>query len=141
MADKTTRKVGPAGIVIVLTLVGCLLVACGSSPSAAQQVCSDRANLKSAMTTVIEDLRAGKFSAARNDVPAVKDAFNSLRQSAKNLQSQQAQALQPQVDKLKSTLANLENAKSLSELRTGLESANSQIQTISNEIVSTLNCS
>ena len=141
MADKTTRKAGLRGIVIALTLVGCLLVACGSSPSAAQQVCSDRANLKSAMATVVENLRAGKFSAAKNDVPVVKDALNSLKESAKNLQSQQAQALQPQVDTLKSTLANLENAKSLSELRTGLESASSQVQSISNEIVSALNCS
>lgn len=141
MAHKTTHKACRSGVVIVLTLVGCLLVACGSSPSAAQQVCSDRANLKSAMTTVVENVRAGKFTAAKNDVPAVKDAFNSLRQSAENLQSQQAQALQPQVDTLKSTLTNLGNAKSLSELRTGLESASTQVQSISNEIVSTLNCS
>ena len=141
MADKMTRKVGRRGILMVLAVAGCLLVACGSSPSAAQQVCSDRANLKSAMTTVVEKVRQGNFTAAKNDVPAVKDALNSLRQSAKNLQSQQAQALQPQVDTLKSTLANLGNATSLSELRTGLESASSQVQSISDEIVSTLNCS
>ena len=137
---RTAPTVNPIGILVALALVGCLLVACGSSPSAAQQVCSDRANLTSSVSTVVSDLRAGNFSKAKNDLPAVMDALNSLKDSAQKLQSEQAQTLKPQIDNLRSAVTNLENATSVSELRSGLESLRIQVQSISNEIGSALQC-
>ena len=137
---KRTPTAGLIASLVSLALCGCLLVACGSSPSAAQQVCSDRANLKSSVSTVVDDLSAGNFSKAKDDLPAVKDAFNALKDSAQNLTSEQSQALKPQIDNLKSTVTNLENSKSRSEVRSGLVTLRSQVQSISNEIGSTLNC-
>jgi hypothetical protein len=104
-------------------------------------VCSDRAQLSSAVSTVADDLRGGNFSKAKSDVPAVGDALNNLKQSAQSLQSEQSQALRPKIDELKSTVASLKNSTSFSELRTGFDSVKAQAQSIGNEIESTLKCS
>lgn len=137
------RRARPVRLFGLLVSVGFLLAACGSSPapSASQKVCDDRTQLNSAVSTVTDDLRSGNFGKAKDDLPAVRDAVNSLKKSAKELTSQESQALQPQIDNLKKTAANLKNATSLSDLQTGFSSLKAQIQSIDPQIGETLKCS
>lgn len=140
--NRTTRRAKPSALLCVVVLVGSLLAACSSNPpaSASQKVCNDRAALGSAVSTVVDDLKSGNFGKAKDDVPAVGDAVDSLSQSAKGLKSAESQALSPQLDNLKKTAANLKNPTSLAELQSDFSSLKSQIQSISTEIGETLKC-
>jgi hypothetical protein len=118
------------------------LAACGSSSaSAAQTVCNDRAQLSKTVSTVVADLRAGNFGKAKDDVPAARDALNSLSKSARELKAQESQSLSPQIDNLKKTVTGLTDSTSLSDLLTGIESFTSQLQSVVNQIDQTLKCS
>ena len=74
-------------------------------------------------------------------MPAVRDALNSLSQSARELQSQESQSLSPQIDNLKKTATGLMDSTSLSNLLSGLDSFASQLQSVGNQINQTLKCS
>lgn len=124
-----------------LSLAGLLFAACGSSPSAADQVCSDRSQVKSAISSVANDLRSGNLTKAKDDLGAVRSAFESLSQSVDQLATEQRQALSPEIDSLKATVSELKNSDSFSSLTTGLSSAGSQIQSISQQIGNSLHCS
>ena len=140
--EPTLRRARPLRLLCSLVLFGCLLAACGSSPaSASQTVCNDRAQLSQAVSTVVDDLRSGNFGEAKDGVPAVRDALNSLSQSARELQSQESQSLSPQIDKLKKTATGLADSTSLSDLLSGLESFASQLQSVGDQINQTLKCS
>jgi predicted nucleic acid-binding Zn-ribbon protein len=128
---------------VAVAFVGSLMAACSSNPtpSASQEVCNDRAQLQNTASTVIDDLRSGNFSKARDDMPAVRDAVNSLSQSAQQLKSEESHSLGPQIDNLKTTITNLMNSTSLSDLRAGFNSLKTQLQSISNQISQSLRCS
>jgi uncharacterized phage infection (PIP) family protein YhgE len=125
-----------------LSLAAFLLAACGSSgPTAAQQVCSDRSQLSSAVSSVANDLRSGNLSKAKDDLPAVHDAFDSLTKSIEQLATEQRQSLSPKIDELKSSVSGLKNSDSLSSLTTDLRSVRSQVQSISQQVEDGLHCS
>jgi small-conductance mechanosensitive channel len=125
-----------------LSLAALLLGACGSSsPSAADQVCSDRAQLNSAISSVTSDLRSGNFSEAKDGLTSVRQAFDALTKSVEQLARDQQQALSPQVNDLRATVSSLASSDSLSSLTAGLSSARSQIQSISHQIGDALHCS
>jgi predicted nucleic acid-binding Zn-ribbon protein len=130
-------------ILIALALVGCLLAACSSTPSASgsQKMCENRAQLSSAVSTFVNDLRSGSLSKAKDDLPAIRDALNSLSQSAQELKTQETQALSPQIDTLKNSVDNLKNATSFSDLQSGLSSIRSQAESLGSQIGDTLKCS
>ncbi len=139
---RAEPRIRPTRVLTALALVGCLLAACSSpSVSASQKVCNDRAQLSSSVSTVVDDLRSGNLSKAKDDLPAVRDALNSLSQSAQQLKAQETQALKPQIDNLKNSVANFKNSKSLSDLQSGLASIRSQVESISSQIGDTLKCS
>ena len=140
--EPARRRARPLRPLCLLAFVGFLLAACSSpSASASQKVCNDRMQLSSAVSTVIDDLRSGNFGKAKDDVPAVRDALNSLSQSAQDLKSEESQSLSPQIDNLKETVTNLKDSSSLSDLQSGFTSLKSQVQSISNQISQTLKCS
>lgn len=130
------------GLLIGLAFVGCLSAACSSSTStsASQKVCNDRAQLSSAISTVGDDLQSGNFSKAKDDLPAVQHALNSLNQSAQQLRSEEGQALSPQVDNLKKAVTNLGNSRSLSDLQAGLSSIKSQAESIGSQVGDAVKC-
>ena len=127
----------PASMSLAVLLLG----ACGSTPSAADQVCSDRSQVTSAISSVANDLRSGNFTKAKDDLSAVRSAFESLSQSVDQLATEQRQALSPQIDNLKATISGLKSSDSLSSLTTSLNSARSQLQSIGQQIGNSLNCS
>jgi uncharacterized phage infection (PIP) family protein YhgE len=134
---------GARRILVSLAFIGCLLAACGSSPSASasQAVCKDRTQLSNTVSTFAADLRSGNFSKAKDDLTAVRDALNSLSQSAQELKAQESQTLKSPIDNLKSAVTNLKDSKSLSDLTSGIDSIRSQVDAISSQIGDTLKCS
>ena len=139
--DRSPSKKCVPVVLATVSVAGFLLAACGSSPSAAAQVCSDRSQLNSAVSNVVSDLRSGNLSKAKDDLGAVRNAFDSLTQSVQQLSSQQRQVLSPQVDDLKATVSGLKNSDSLSSLTSGLNSARSQVQSISEQVGNSFHCS
>ncbi len=130
-------------LLCVLGLAGSILAACSSSPppSASQTVCNDRTQLSSAVSTVVDDVHAGNFGKAKDDLPAIRDAVNSLSESIQGLKSEESKALSPQIGHLKETADNLKSPSSLSDLQSTFNSFKEQLQTIGNQITQTLNCS
>ena len=140
-----------AWILIMFVIVGSAFAACGSSSggssgtstpaTASQKVCEGRTQLSSAVSNLADDLRAGNFSKAKDDLPAVRDALDSLSTSAQDLKSEESHALSPQIDALKNSIATLKNSSSLSDLQSGFHSIKAQAQSISSQIEGTLKCS
>lgn len=131
----------PARFVVGLVLAGAVLAGCSSSPSAAQQVCSDRSQLNTAVSNLVGDLRSGNFSKAKDGLSAVSSAFDDLQQSVRQLASEQSGKLSPQIDDLQNTITGLKDATSIDQLLTGIGSARSQAQSISQQVGDSLNCS
>ena len=141
--EPTLRRMKPLRLLCSLAFVGCLLAACGSSPaaSASEKVCNDRAQLGNAVSTVVDDLKSGNFGKAKDDVPAISDALQSLSQSARELKSEESQSLSPQIDNLKKTARGLKDSNSLPDLLAGFDSLESQLQSIGDQISQNLKCS
>ena len=142
-----------ARILITFVIVGSAFAACSGGSSsggssgtstpatASQKVCEGRTQLSSAVSNLADDLRAGNFSKAKDDLPAVRDALDSLSTSAQDLKSEESHALSPQIDALKNSIATLKNSSSLSDLQSGFHSIKAQAQSISSQIEGTLKCS
>ncbi len=104
-------------------------------------MCNDRAQLGNAVSTVVDDLKSGNLGKAKDDVPAVSDALESLSQSARELKSEESQSLSPQIDNLKKTATGLKDSNSLPDLLAGFDSLKSQLQSIGDQISQNLKCS
>jgi predicted nucleic acid-binding Zn-ribbon protein len=137
----TKKRLMPALMTVALSVGG--LGACGGGSgqsSATAQVCSDRANLQKAVDGVVTDLKNLNLGKAKDGLSSVNDAFDQLKKSASQLKSEEAKALAPQIDALKSDLQDLKNVRSLSDLEAGWSKVTTQFQAISSQISDTLKC-
>ncbi len=117
------------------------LGACGSSQSsAAAQVCTDGANLHKAVDSVVTDLKDLNLGKAKDGLSSVNDAFDQLKKSASQLKTEEAKALSPQIDQLKSDLEDLKNVRSLSDFQAGWSKVTTQFKSLYAEITDTLKC-
>jgi uncharacterized protein (DUF3084 family) len=126
-----------------LALSAGLLGACGgtsASQKAVDQVCSAGTDLHNSIDTVKTDVKNLNFGKAKDELANVQKAFNNVVQSAKKLKAEQAKALEPKIDSLKTSVHNLTSVSSLSELQSGLSTVSTQIQSLYTEITSTLKC-
>jgi outer membrane murein-binding lipoprotein Lpp len=127
-----------AAVAISVALLG----GCGgsSNEAAVKQVCNARTELRNSVETVKTEIKDLNFGKAKDDLANVKKSFDNLVQEAKKLRGQEAKTLQPKIDSLKTSIEDLTNVSSLSELSTSLSTISSQIQDLYNEITSTLKC-
>jgi outer membrane murein-binding lipoprotein Lpp len=135
--------------IVATAVAGMALAGCSSSskPShhestatATQKVCQSRTQLSNTVSTVVSDVQAGNLTKAKDEIPAVKHAVKELHKNVDSLKTSQKNALSSDVNKLKSSVAGLKNAKSLSELSSGIDSVKSQAQSLETKIQSTLSC-
>jgi uncharacterized protein (DUF3084 family) len=120
-----------------------LLGACGGTSAnqkAVDQVCSARTDLHNSIDTVKTDVKNLNFGKAKDELANVQKAYNNLVQSAKKLKTEEANALEPKIDSLKTSIHNLTNVSSLSELQSSLGTVSTQIQSLYTEITNTLKC-
>jgi predicted nucleic acid-binding Zn-ribbon protein len=131
-----------ATVLMAVAVSAGALGACGSSSqsSAAAQVCTDRSNLHKAIDAVVTDLKDLNVGKAKDGLSNVNDAFNALKKSASELKSEEAKALTPQIDQLKSDLQDLKNVRSLSDFQAGWTKVTDQFQSISSQVTDTLKC-
>jgi outer membrane murein-binding lipoprotein Lpp len=127
----------------VVAISAGLLAGCGGSgeTAAADKVCSARTDLHNAVDTVKTDVKNFNFGKAKDELANVKKSFDNLVQAAKGLKGEEAKKLQPQIDSLKTSIENLTNVTSLTELQSSLTSISSQVQSLYTEITNTLKCS
>ncbi len=137
-ADSRTRVLRWF-VVAVVALVG-MAAGCSDDPSAEEQVCDARSELRDALDQVATDIQAGNFGDASDDLSQVSEAYDGLASAVGELAQEERDALAPQVDALESDITALPDAQSLDDLQTGLESVVSQAGTIFDDITDTLNC-
>jgi phosphoglycerate-specific signal transduction histidine kinase len=138
--DSASSRIRSTAASVTLALV--TFAACGSSgKSATQKVCDARSNLRSAVATVQSDVQSGNFGEAKNGLSKVQTSFDQLQQDLKDLKTDEQQALQPQVDAIATNVSNLNNATSLSEVQSDLNTIGSQLQSLYNDVTNKLKCS
>ncbi len=128
-------------LVAVAVSVG-LLGGCGGSSesAAADKVCSARTDLHNSIDSVKTDVSNLNFGKAKDGLANVKTSFDNLVKASKQLKGEEAKKLQPQIDSLKTSIDNLTNVSSLSELTSSLGTVSSQIQSLYTQITDTLKC-
>ncbi len=128
-----------------LVLVCAVAAGCSSSPpagpTAEQQVCTARSELKTAYDTMASDITAGSFGTARNDLAGVSTAVSGLATAQSGLAAEKRIAIQPQVVALQTTVQTLKESTTLAELGAGLDTAKTQFQSLIDTVAATAGCS
>jgi len=125
--------------VAVVAVVG-MAAGCNDDPSAEEQVCDARSELRDALDQVATDIQAANFGDASDDLSQVRETYDELASEVDDLAQEQRDALAPQVDALETEITSLSDAQSLDELQAGLETVVSQAETVFDEITDTLSC-
>jgi hypothetical protein len=113
---------------------------CNDDPSAEEQVCDARSDLRDALDDVLEDVQAANLGDAQEALGEAGDAYDELTAALEDLAQEEREALAPEVDALQSDIQSLRDVQSLDQLGAGLDAVVSQAQVIYNEITDTLGC-
>jgi uncharacterized phage infection (PIP) family protein YhgE len=134
------RTIIGAAVVAVLTIT---TVACGSDDDAStkqEQFCDDASSFESAVSQLVDDVKAGNFGDAKDQLSKVESRFSSLQSSAKHPASDTRSTVEGQLDDLKSTLQGLTSVGSLGDIESTLNEAGSQLQDALSSITDALSC-
>jgi len=136
-----TARISAVALVLVL---GGGLAACSEDKSAEQKavdaVCDNRAALETSIEKVKDDLTAGNFGDANDELAKVKDNFEDLVSSVKDLTKERADEVQPEVDDLKDTIDRLANADNFGELGSALDDLGPKLEAVVKAIDTNLDC-
>jgi uncharacterized phage infection (PIP) family protein YhgE len=146
MTSKPLVRISIAGAAVAgMVLAGCSSSSTSSfhesAATATQNVCQSRSELSDTVSVVVSNVQAGNFGTAKDELVAVRRAFKDLHKNVSQLKTEQKNALTPKVNQLKSSISDLKNSKSLSELRTGIDTVQSQAKALETQIPNTLSCS
>jgi len=111
-----------------------------NSKNASDQVCDARSDFSNAVSKVADDLRSLNLGQARTDADAVRSTFDKLVDSLKQLTEEQRDQLQPQIDKVKSDVSSFSDVGSVDEIRSMLDSTQSDVRAVVDAIQSDLKC-
>jgi len=117
-----------------------ILAACSDDPSAEEQVCSSRTDLRDAVDAVVADVRAANFGAASDGIPAVNEAYDELVSALGDLGQEQREALEPDVESIGADIEALPDAQGLDELGSSIDAILTGVQGVYDEITATLDC-
>jgi hypothetical protein len=113
---------------------------CGDDASASDRVCDARSELRDDVQAVVDDVAEGNLGDARDGLDEVQSASDDLASAVSDLGEEQRAALEPEVDQLESHVAELNNAESLEELGTGVDSVVANAESIVQDVGETLDC-
>jgi polyhydroxyalkanoate synthesis regulator phasin len=113
---------------------------CGDDESASDRVCDARSVLRDDVQAVVDDVADGNLGDARDGLDEVQSASDDLASAVSDLGEEQRAALEPEVDQLESQVAELNNAESLEELGTGVDSVVANAESIVQDVGETLDC-
>ena len=125
-----------------LVAVAALAVAagCDDDPSAEEQVCDARTELRDALDDVSEDVQSANLGDAQEALGEAGDAYDELTAAVGELAQEEREALAPEVDALQADIQSLRDVQSLDQLGAGLDAVLSQAQVIYDDITNTLSC-
>ena len=122
-----------------------MLVACSSSgssqDSAKEKVCTARTDVQKSFQKVADDLKALNFGQAKKDIPGVKTALDDLGTARSDLDDATQAKIEPDVTALKTSLASVRSATSLSQAGAALDSAKAAFQSALASIGKAADCS
>lgn len=127
-------------LMVPALLAGTVVACSDDEPSASEQVCDARTDLRSAVNTVVDDVRAGNFGQARDDLQGVSSAFDELKSATDDLAGEQREALSPDVEQLQADVSALTDVSNLDQLGANLSTIQNDVQSIFDEISSSLDC-
>ena len=126
---------------LISFVVGSGVAACSSnSKSASEQVCDARSDFSGAVSKVVDDLRSLNLGEARSDADNVRSTFDELVDSINKLTQEQRQRLQPQIDKVKSDVSSFSDVQNPGDLRSSLDTTQSDVQAVVDAIQNDLEC-
>ena len=114
--------------------------ACGDDDSASDQVCEDRSDVREGLSEVADDVAAGNFGEAQDELSDVQEDFQELQNSFEDLSAEEREELQPDIDELESQVSSLGDAQSLDDLEAGAGDVVSSIDSILSQIGDSLSC-
>jgi hypothetical protein len=135
-SDSWARRLSAAAAVVALAVAA----GCNDDPSAQEQVCDARSDLRDALDDVSEDVQAANLGDAQEALGEVGDAYDELTAALEDLAQEEREALAPEVEALQSDIQSLRDVQSLDQLRAGLDAVMSQAQVIYDDITDTLSC-
>lgn len=125
---------------ITVAVLVILPAACSWSPSPKEAVCSDISTLKGSVGVLRDDVEAGNFGDARDQLDTIEKDYEALRSSASDLAASEKDNIEADLDEVKATLSSLTSATSLAEVQATLQTARSQIADLLTSITETLDC-
>src|SRR4051812_18079334 len=128
-----------SGLVVGL-IAGLSLLGCSSKSSAADRVCDARADLRTSLSKAVDDVKAGNFGQARDEVADARTAFDDLTKAASDLKGETAQEVQPQVDQLRASVSQLTDVTSLAQLSGQVQSILDEAGNVIGKISDSLDC-
>jgi hypothetical protein len=125
-----------AAVLIATLSTGCS----DSTPSAEEDLCQARTDLRTAYDAVAADVRALNFGAAREGLPAINTALEEVAAAEQELSQDKRDAVQPEIDALQSAMGELTSATTLTEAGAALDSARSALDSAVTKISETADC-
>ena len=117
------------------------LLGCSSKESASDRVCDARADLRTSLTAAVDEVKAGNFGQARDSAAEARTAFDDLTEAAGDLKGDTAQAVQPDVDQLRTSVGQLTDVTSLQQLSGQLQTILDDVGAVLGTISDSLDCS
>jgi len=137
--DRTRSTI--AAMLVPGLVAGVSLLGCSSKPSAADRVCDARAELRSSLSKAVDDVKAGNFGQARDEVADARTAFDDLTKAASDLKGETAEEVQPEVDQLRTSVSQLTDVTSLAQLSGQVQSILDEAGNVMGRISDSLDCS
>jgi hypothetical protein len=125
-----------AALVCLGALVGCS----DSEPTPEDAACDARDALGEQVRQLADDVAAADLGQARDDLAAVRADYEDLRSDLGLLRTELRDELRPDVEALQAAMATLTGARSLDEIRTGLDAVTTAVHGIVDQVTTTLDC-
>lgn len=103
-------------------------------------MCAARAELRSAVTAVADELQAGNFGTAKENLGAVTTAIDDLNEAVGELAADRREALAPDVEAVRDGIAGLSDASGLVDLSARLGAVRADIEDLLDKVGRDLGC-
>jgi hypothetical protein len=133
------RVASPLAVLLILATAACGDDE-GDAESASDQVCDARSELSDDLQGVVDDVADGNLGEARDQLDDVQSSLDDLSGALDDLEQEQREELEPHVDHLQSELAELDDAESLDELSSTVDSALASVESILGDVGESLDC-
>lgn len=125
-------------VAIVLALGA--IVGCSDDETASDRMCDAGAQLREDFRSVLNDVADGDLDEAREGLDEMQSDYENLEEALSDLETEQREALAPEVDQLESDVADLGEAASLDEVGSGIDAVLGSAETIIEDVAESLNC-